>query len=114
ETLQAIARAFNVRESVVTVVAFEAMGYDLATVRLEADLSTATDAQLVRALADRLGVGLDSEDGEDHDTAPNTRAADGRSGVPDEARLARELLETDLEEQRRRREVKSKRPRPLR
>lgn len=70
ETLQAIARAFNVRESTVTAVAFEAMGYDLAAVRREADLSTATDGQLVRALADRLGVGLDSKDGEGSEEQP--------------------------------------------
>lgn len=64
ETLAAIARAFMVSESTVTAVAFEAMGYDLAAVRSETDLSTASDDQLVRALADRLGVRLGAEDGD--------------------------------------------------
>lgn len=70
ETLQAIARAFRVSESTVTAVAFEAMGYDLEVVRSETDLSTATDEQLVHALADRLGVGLDSEGRDGHGQQP--------------------------------------------
>lgn len=66
ETLQAIARAFQVSESTVTAVAFEAMGYDLDAVRSETDLSTATDEQLVRPPADRPGVDLDRKDGDRH------------------------------------------------
>ena len=62
ETLVAIARAFAVSESTVTAVAFEAMGYDLEAVRSEADLSTASSEQILRALADRLGIGADAED----------------------------------------------------
>lgn len=83
ETLQAIARAFRVSESTVTAVAFEAMGYDLEVVRSETDLSTATDEQLVHALADRLGVGLDSEgrDGHGQQPAPkNAPSADVTAG----------------------------------
>lgn len=65
ETLQALARAFRVSESTVTAVAFEAMGYDLEVVRSETDLSTATDEQLVLALADRLGVDLGHKERDD-------------------------------------------------
>lgn len=61
KALQAIAKAFNVSESTVTAVAFEAMGYDLEAVRSETDLSTAPDGQLVSAMANRLGVDLDKD-----------------------------------------------------
>lgn len=64
ETLVAIARAFGVGESTVTAVAFEAMGYDLEAVRREADLSTATTQDIVRALAERVGIRLEEEDGD--------------------------------------------------
>lgn len=70
DTLQALARAFGVAESTVTAVAFEAMGYDLAAVRREADLSTASTEDIVRALAQRLGVGLDREDGDGYGQQP--------------------------------------------
>lgn len=60
------ARAFQVSESTVTAVAFEAMRYDLQAVRSETDLSTGTDEQLARATAVRLRVDLDREDGEGH------------------------------------------------
>lgn len=81
-TLQAIARAFGVSESTVTAVAFEAMGYDLAVVREETDLSTATNEQLVRAVAERLQVGHGTEgrDGDAQYAAPTsnvTRLAGG-------------------------------------
>ncbi|WP_122262176.1 helix-turn-helix domain-containing protein [Ornithinimicrobium cerasi] len=85
ETLQAIARAFGVSESTVTAVAFEAMGYDLDAVRRETDLSTATDEQLVRALADRLGVGLGTEDvmGNAQHPAPTSNVTELHARVGD-------------------------------
>ncbi|WP_130012168.1 helix-turn-helix domain-containing protein [Serinicoccus sediminis] len=80
ETLAAIARAFSVSESVVTAIAFEAMGYDLDVARGEASLSTASDEQIVRALADRLGVGLRTEERDgDGDAAPTSPAGDARA-----------------------------------
>src|SRR5690606_28984633 len=70
DTLVAIARAFSVSESTVTAIAFEAMGYDLEAVRRETDLSTATTEQIVRALADRVGVGRGAGDDDAHGHQP--------------------------------------------
>ncbi|MFK5689561.1 helix-turn-helix domain-containing protein [Ornithinimicrobium sp. LYQ92] len=99
DTLQALARAFGVAESTVTAVAFEAMGYDLAAVRREADLSTASTEDIVRALAQRLGVGLDREDGDGHgqQSAPSTRAGDARDEEQDPGGHVTELHRMDQE-----------------
>lgn len=55
-TVSGLARAFRVEESTVMRAAFAAMGYQLDQTANVADLSSVPSAQLLRVLADRLGV----------------------------------------------------------
>lgn len=55
-TVSGLARAFRVEESTVMRAAFAAMGYELDQTANVADLSSVPSSQLLRVLADRLGV----------------------------------------------------------
>lgn len=80
ETLVAVARTFTVSESTVTAVAFETMGYDRVAVRREADLSTASTEQIVRAMAVMLGVKFGAEGGDGHGLQPAPIDEDDNAG----------------------------------
>lgn len=61
---QAAATVFQASDSMVTTVAFEAMGCDVEAVRSETDLSTAAHEQVVRTVAETLHADLDRKDGQ--------------------------------------------------
>lgn len=76
-TVAGLARAFRVDESTVMRAAFAAMGYELDQTARAADLSSVPSAQLLRVLADRLGV--IAEELTDHGAA--TSRAEGSSAT---------------------------------
>ncbi|MGN6413747.1 hypothetical protein [Flexivirga sp.] len=71
-TVAGLAKAFRVEESSVMRAAFAAMGYQLDQTANVADLSSVPSAQLLRVLADRLGVS--EEEYHRGNTATNSRA----------------------------------------